>query len=125
MINSTRRSVLSCLYYFVLVLVSPFRIAINSLGEERVNLSSFRTFVRFALVLFCLFPLPLGVLEGLRLVIVAVPGLFSYLFLQFVRRISSLLYIGYQSSTKGHFKACFIANTGSCTTTELSKLSIS
>ena len=51
----------------------------DSLGEERANLSAFRTFVRFALVWFCLFPLPLGVWEGLRFVIVALPGLFSYL----------------------------------------------
>ena len=29
----------------------------------------------------CRFPLPLGVWEGLRFVIVALPGLFSYLFL--------------------------------------------
>ena len=65
---STRRFVLSlALCYFVLVL------------EERVTLSVFRTFVRFALVWFCLFPLPLGVWEGLRLVIVARHGLFSYL----------------------------------------------
>ena len=34
-------------------------------------------FVRFALVWFGLFPLPLGVWEGLRFVIVALPGLFS------------------------------------------------
>ena len=58
----------------------PFSIAINSLGEERANLSAFRTFVRFVLVWICRFPLPLGVLEGLRLVIVALPGLFCYLF---------------------------------------------
>ena len=58
---------------------SPFSIAITSLGEERANLGSFRTFVRFALVLFYLFSLPLGVWEGLRPVIVALPGLFSYL----------------------------------------------
>ena len=32
------------------------------------------------MVWFCLFPLPLGVWEGLRFVIVALPGLFSYLF---------------------------------------------
>ena len=70
--------VLPC--YCVLVFLSPFSIAINSLGEERANLSAFRTFVGFALVWFCLFPLPLGVLEGLRFVIVALPGLFSYLF---------------------------------------------
>ena len=63
--------------------VSPFSIAITSLGEERANLSAFRTFVRFALVWFCRFPLPLGVWEGLRFVIVALPGLFSYLFLFF------------------------------------------
>ena len=34
---------------------SSFRIAITSLGEERNNLSAFHTFVRFALVCFCLF----------------------------------------------------------------------
>ena len=56
---------------------SPFSIAITSLGEERANLSAFRTVVRYALVWFCLFPFPLGVLEGLRVVIVALPGLFS------------------------------------------------
>ena len=59
---------------------NPFSIAVTSLGEERANLSAFRTFVRFALVWFCLFPLPLGVWEGLRFVIVALPGLFFYLF---------------------------------------------
>ena len=55
------------------MLFSPFSIAITSLG-------GCRTFVRFALVWFCLFPLPLGVWEGLRLVIVALPGLYSYFF---------------------------------------------
>ena len=49
-------------------------------GRERANLSAFRTFVRFMLVWICRFPLPLGVWEGLRFVIVALPGLFSYLF---------------------------------------------
>ena len=38
--------------YFVLVFFGPFSIAITSLGEERANLSAFRTFVRFALVWF-------------------------------------------------------------------------
>ena len=82
MVYFTRRFVLCLtLCYFVLVLFfSPFSIAITSLGEERANLSAFRTFVRFALVWFCLFPLPLGVWEGLRFVIVALPGLFSYPF---------------------------------------------
>ena len=55
---------------------SPFSIAITSLGEER----AFRRFVRFVLVWICRFPLPLGVWEGLRFVIVALPGLFFYLF---------------------------------------------
>ena len=43
------------------------------------SLGAFRTFVRFALVWLCLFPL--GVWKGLRFVIVAFPGLFSYPFL--------------------------------------------
>ena len=55
----------------------PCSIAIISLGEERPNLSAFHTFVRFV---FCWFPLPLGVLEGLWFVIVALSGLFPYLF---------------------------------------------
>ena len=65
---------------FVLVFFSPFSIAITSLGEERANLSAFRTFVRFVIVWICRFPLPLGVWERLRFVIVTLPGLFSYLF---------------------------------------------
>ena len=81
MVYSSRRFVL-CLTvcYFVLVFFSPFSIAITSLWEEKANLGAFRTFVRFALVWFCLFPLPLHVWDGLLLVIVALPGLFSYLF---------------------------------------------
>ena len=84
MVYSTRRFVLRLvLCYFVLVFLyffSPFSIEITWHGEETANLSAFRTFVRFVLVWFCLFPLPLGVWEGPRLVIVALPGLFSYLF---------------------------------------------
>ena len=84
MVYSTRRFV-ECLSmcHFVLVFFSPFSIAITSLGEERGNLSAFRTFVRFVLVWICRFPLPLGVWEGLRFVIVALPGFFSYLFFSF------------------------------------------
>ena len=44
--------------------------------RERADLGAFRTCVRFALVWFC--PFPLGVWEGLRFVIVALPGLFRY-----------------------------------------------
>ena len=81
MIYSTTRFVV-CLSvcHFVLVFFSHFGIAITSLWEERANLSVFRTFVRFVLVYICRFPLPFGVWEGLRFVIVALPGLFSYLF---------------------------------------------
>ena len=43
-------------------------------------LSAFRTFIRFVLVWICRFPLPFGVWEGLRFVIVVLPGLSSYLF---------------------------------------------
>ena len=72
---------MSCLVLFCsCVFFSPFSIAITSLREERSTLGAFRTCVRFALVWFCLLPLPLGVWEGLRFVIVALPGLFSYLF---------------------------------------------
>ena len=49
------------MFHFVLVFFSPFNIAITSLGEERANLSAFRT------------------------LIVALPGLFSYLFYSAVR----------------------------------------
>ena len=79
MVYSTRQFVV-CLSvcHFVLVFFSPFSIAITSLGEKKVNLSAFRTFVRFVLAWTCRFSLPLGVWEGLRFVIVALPGLFSY-----------------------------------------------
>ena len=41
--------VFPCVILF-LCFLSPFSIAITSLGEERANLSAFRTFVRFVLV---------------------------------------------------------------------------
>ena len=69
---------MSYLVLFCSCVFSSFSIAITSLGEEIANLSAFRTFVRFVLVWFCLFPLPLGDWEGLRFVTVAFPGLFSY-----------------------------------------------
>ena len=79
-VYSTRRYVICrSVCHFVLVFFSPFSIAITSLGEERANLSAFRTFVRCVLVWICRFPL--WVWEGLRFVIVAGPGLYSYLFL--------------------------------------------
>ena len=69
--------VLPCVVWFLCVF-SPFTIAMTSLGEERANLSAFRTFVRFVLVWFCRFPLPLYVWEGLRFVNVALPGIFFF-----------------------------------------------
>ena len=67
--------VFPCVIFTVFKLFfNPFSIAITSLWEERVNLSSFRTFV---LVWICRFPLPLGIWEGLRFLIV-----FSYLFFE-------------------------------------------
>ena len=81
MVYSTRRFVV-CLSvcHFVLVFFSPFSIAITSLGEERADLSAFRTLFRFVLVYICRFSLPLWVWEGLQFVIVALPALFSYPF---------------------------------------------
>ena len=68
----------SCPVLFVLVFFGPFGVVVASLGSGvgwgrggGAGLGAFRTFVRFALVWFCLFPLPLGVWEGLRIVIVA------------------------------------------------------
>ena len=72
---------MSYLVLFCSCVFSPCSIAITSLGEMRANLSAFRTFVRFGFVWFCLFSLPLGDWEGLRFVIVALPGLFSYFFI--------------------------------------------
>ena len=80
-VYSTRRFVLCLtLCYFVLVFSVLVPLRLPRSGEERANLSAFRTFVRFVLVWICWFPLPLGIWEGLQFVIVALPGLFSYLF---------------------------------------------
>ena len=70
------------LCHFVLLFFSPFSIAITSLGKRELILVLFilHTLVRFVLVWICRFPLPTGAWKGLRLVIVALPGLFSYLF---------------------------------------------
>ena len=78
-VYSTRRFFLLYVNLFLCVF-TPFSIAITSFGWERVNLSAFRTIVWFVLVWFCQFPLPLDVWGGERFVIMALPGLFSYLF---------------------------------------------
>ena len=53
----------SCIFF------SPFSIAITSLWEEGANLGAFCALVRFALILFYQFSLPLCVWDGLRLVV--------------------------------------------------------
>ena len=81
MVYSTRRFVL-CLTYVILFLCFSVLLALRlpRLGK-RANLSAFCTFVRFVLVWICRVPLPLVVWEGLRFVIMALSGLFSYLFI--------------------------------------------
>ena len=66
------------LCYFVLAFFSPFSIVITSLGKELIFVLFVRIFdlCLFGFVLF----LPLVVWEGLQLVTVTLPGLFSYLF---------------------------------------------
>ena len=64
----------------MIALFSLFSIAITSLGGEKANISAFRTFVRFALVKFCQFSLPLGVWEGLRCDC-GIPWTFLFLFI--------------------------------------------
>ena len=76
------------LCHFVLVFFSPFSTAIASLGEESANLSAFGMFDRFVLVWICRFPLPLDIWEGLRFVIVALPGLYLLPFLKSCLKIS-------------------------------------
>ena len=77
--------VLPCAILFLCFSVL-FNIAITSLGEERANLSAFRTFVRFALVWFCLFPLPLSVCRAAACVC-GTPWTFSlpFFFKSFIR----------------------------------------
>ena len=91
MVYSTRLFVVCLtLYHFVLVFFSPFSNGITSFGEERANLSALRMFDWFVLVWNCRFPRPLDVWEGLRFVIVALPGLFSYLSFSYVAIVLSL-----------------------------------
>ena len=78
--------ILRCDLFYVLLCVILFLcfsvLLALWLGEGRANLSVFRTFVRFVLVWICRFLLPLGVWEVMRIMIVALPALFSYLFVQ-------------------------------------------
>ena len=71
--------VLPCVILFLCFSVL-LALRLPRLGKRELILVLFRTFVRFVLIWICRFPLPLGVWEGLRFVIVALPGLFSYPF---------------------------------------------
>ena len=71
---------MSYLAPFCSCVFQSFKHAITLLGEERANRRAFRTFDRFVLTWICRFLLPFDVWEGLRFVIVTLPGLFSYLF---------------------------------------------
>ena len=70
---------------------SPVSIAITSPGEERGSFGAFRTFFSICACLVLSVSSFLGVWEGLRFVIMALPGLFSYLF--FVLHTISHLYV--------------------------------
>ena len=71
---------MSCLVLFCSCVCFSVLLALRlpRMGKRELIYSAFRTFVRFVLVWFCRFPFPLDVWEGLRFVIVAFPGLFSY-----------------------------------------------
>ena len=56
------------------------------LGKRELILVLFVRLFALCLFWFCRFPLPLGIWEGLRFVIVAIPGLFSYFFYTFVKK---------------------------------------
>ena len=64
----------------MVLFVNCYVVLQNTIKLPEILERYFRTFVGFMLVWFCRFPLPLGVWEGLRFVIVALPGLFSYPF---------------------------------------------
>ena len=76
---------MSYLVSFCSCVFSPFSIAITSLGEERANLSAFRTFVRFVLVWICRFLHPLGVWEGLRFAVCDCGSPWTFLLPFFIR----------------------------------------
>ena len=82
MVYSTRRFVVfPCVILFLCFSVLLLRLP-RLWGWGGAGLGAFLAFVRFVLVWVCRFPLPLGVGGGggLRFMIVALPGLFSYLF---------------------------------------------
>ena len=80
-----------CFFFYFLLYVFPCVILflcfsvllvlrLPRLGKRELILVLFVRLFGLCLFRFCRFPLPLGVWEGLRFVIVSLPGLFSYLF---------------------------------------------
>ena len=108
MVYSTRRFVLIiALCYSVLVFFSPFSIAITSFGEERAILVLFVRFLNLFLFGFVCFLFLSGMGYGLWhsldfsltvFVIVALPGLFSYLFYMPMTENITLIHIRTQFS---------------------------
>ena len=88
MIYSTRRFVLCLALCFSVHLA----LRLPRLGKRELILVLFVRLFDFRWFGFCLFPLPLDVWEGLQFVIVALPGLFSYLFFFFFLDNFSLTY---------------------------------
>ena len=76
--------------FFFLCFPVLLALRLPRLGKRELILSAFHIFVRFVLVWICRFPLPLGVWERQRFVIVALPGLISYPFL-FMQNVSLVL----------------------------------
>ena len=81
MVYSTRRFVV-CLTmcHFVIVFSVLLVLRLPRLGKRELILVLFVRLFDLCLFEIFWFPLPLGVWEGLRFVIVALPGYFSYLF---------------------------------------------
>ena len=82
MVYTSGRFFLSHALLFVPVFFSPFSIVITSLGEERAGLCATHAFVWLLRTRQCLsfFSLSLGIRGWLRLVTVALPGLFYHVF---------------------------------------------
>ena len=78
------------LYYFLLCVILflcfsvLLALRLPRLGKRERILVLFVHLFDLCLFGFCLFPLPLGVWEGLRFVIVALPELFSYPFFPYI-----------------------------------------
>ena len=90
---------MSDLVLFCSCFFRPFSIAITLLGKDRANLCAFCSFVRFAIVWFCLLPLPLDVWEGLRLVFVAFPLTFLLPLISYVCSIGACLNLSVSSTS--------------------------